>query len=383
MRIAHVVPTYPPYRGGVGRLAQEYAARLRARGYDVQVFTPRYRRAHADEDFVQRLPALLRIGNAALTPSLVSRLHGFDLVHLHYPFFGGAEPVLLRAWLHRRQPLVVSYHMDAVADGIKGAIFRSHARLVLPRIVHRANRVLVSSHDYAARSALARIPGCLGRVEEHPYGVDTDHFRPGSEPVLRQRLSITSDVFSMIFVAGLDPAHHFKGLDVLLEALAGAHSDRWRLLVVGDGSLRPGFESKASKLGIASRLVFLGNVSDEELPSFYRAVDLHVCPSTAAAEAFSLVSLEAGSSGIPTLASALPGVRTVVIHGKTGALVPAGDVASLRDALQALMDQPDRLIQWGQVARARADAHFRWEPAIDRLEATCRDVLRSRGARAV
>jgi glycosyltransferase involved in cell wall biosynthesis len=383
MRIAHVVPTYPPYRGGVGRLAQEYAIRLRARGHDARVLTPRHQHAHGDEDFVQRLPSLLRIGNAALMPSLVSRLRDFDLVHLHYPFFGGAEPVLLRAWLHREQPLVVSYHMDAVADGVKGAIFRSHARLVLPRIVQRANRVLVSSNDYAARSALASIPGCLGRVEEHPYGVDTERFRPGSEPALQQRLSIMPEVFSMIFVAGLDPAHHFKGLEILLQALAGVPSDRWRLVVVGDGSLRRGFEIEASKLGISSRVVFLGDVSDPELPSFYRAVQMHVCPSTAAAEAFSLVSLEAGSSGIPTLASALPGVRTVVIHGKTGALVPAGDRASLRDAIQSLMDQPGRLLEWGQAARARAEAHFRWEPAIDRLEATCRDVLRAGSARTV
>lgn len=248
MRIAHVVPTYPPYRGGVGRLAEEYATRLRARGRDVQVLTPRYQQHQGDSSFVQRLSSPLRIGNAALTPSLVSRLRGFDLVHLHYPFFGGAEPVLVRAWLGRDQPLVVSYHMDAVANGIKGAIFRWHARLVLPHIVHRADRVLVSSHDYASQSALASIPGCLAGVEEHPYGVDTERFRPGAEPMLRKRLSITPDLFTMIFVGGLDPAHHFKGLGVLLEALAGMRSHLWRLLVVGDGSLRPGFESRRGRL---------------------------------------------------------------------------------------------------------------------------------------
>jgi glycosyltransferase involved in cell wall biosynthesis len=380
MRIAHVVSTYPPYRGGVGRLAEEYATRLRARGHDVQVLTPRYQHHQDDPGFVQRLPALLRLGNAAFTPSLVSRLRDFDLIHLHYPFFGGAEPVLVRGWLGRDQPLVVSYHMDAVADGIKGAAFRTHARLVLPHIVRRANRVLVSSNDYAARSALANIPGCLARVEEHPYGVDTERFRPGPEPMLKKRLSITPDLFAMIFVGGLDPAHHFKGLGVLLEALAGMRSHLWRLLVVGEGSLRPGFESKARKLGIHTRVVFLGDVSDAELPSHYRAAHVHVCPSTALAEAFSLVTLEAAASGIPTVASALPGVRSVVVDGETGGHVPPGDPSRLRQALQSLMDQPDRRAQRGHAARARAEARFRWDPAVDQLEATYRDVLRSRSA---
>ena len=378
MRIAHVVPTYPPYRGGVGRLAEEYAVRLRARAHDAQVLTPRYQHRENDPDFVQRLPSLLHVGNAAFIPSLVSRLRGFDLMHLHYPFFGGAEPVLVRGWLARDQPLVVSYHMDAVADGLKGAIFRSHARLVLPYIVRRAQRVLVSSNDYAAQSALARIRGCLARVEEHPYGVDTDRFRPGAEPALKKRLSITPDLFVIIFVGRLDPAHHFKGLGVLLEALAGMRSHLWRLLVVGDGSLRPGFESKAWKLGIHSRVTFLGDVSDETLPSHYRAAHLHVCPSTAAAEAFSLVTLEAAASGIPTVASALPGVRTVVADGETGIHVPPSDSSRLRVALQSLLDQPDRRVKFGHAARARAEARFRWEPAVDRLEATYRDVLSSR-----
>lgn len=378
MQIAHVVPTYPPYRGGVGRLAEEYATRLRARGHDAHVFTPLYQHTPDDPPFVHRLSAPLRVGNAAFTPSLIACLRTFDLVHLHYPFFGGAEPVLVRSRLQGKQPLVLSYHMDAVAGGVRGAIFRWHARVVLPHIVRRANRVLVSSADYAAQSALAQIPGILALTEEHPYGVDTVRFHPGEEPILEKQLSIAPDVVSMIFVGRLDAAHHFKGLGVLFEALASVRWPRWRLLVVGDGPLRPNLEQQASRLGIDSRIEFLRDVSDEALPSHYRAADFHVCSSTAAAEAFSLVTLEAAASGIPTIASALPGVRTVVLDGQTGAHVPPNDPTALRATLCSFMEQPARRAELGRAARALAEACFQWEPAIDRLEQTYADVLEAR-----
>jgi glycosyltransferase involved in cell wall biosynthesis len=374
MRIAHVSPTYPPYRGGVGRLAAEYAARLRVRGHDIEVFTPRHGRTSGDEDFVHRLAAPLRVGNAAFMPSLIANLRGFDLVHLHYPFFGGAEPVLVRKWLHPDQSLVLSYHMDAVADGVRGALFRLHARFVLPRMVAGADRMLVSSADYASHSALAGIDDVLSRVEVHPYGVDTERFHPGRESALRERLQIAPDERVMAFVSRLDPAHHFKGLPVLLNAISRARARRWRLVVVGDGSLRGGFERLATSLGIANRVYFAGDVSDAELPRYYRGSDVHVCPSTEVAEAFSLVTLEAAASGVPTIASSLPGVRTVVVDGETGIHVPPNDPERLRQALESLLGNASQLATLGRAARARAEAMYGWETAICRLERTYQET---------
>jgi glycosyltransferase involved in cell wall biosynthesis len=375
MHIAHVVPTYPPYRGGVGHLTAEYATRLRARGHTVHVFTPRYQHTPDDDGFVHRLRTPLRLGNAAFVPSLITRLSGFDLVHLHYPFFGGAEPVLLRKWLRPGQPLVLSYHMDAVADGFRGALFRLHARHLLPRLVARADRVLVSSADYASHSALAGLDGVLSRVEVHAYGVDTVRFHPGGEPELRERLRLAPDVVGIIFVSRLDPAHHFKGLPILLDALSSMRAPPWRLVVVGDGVLREGFEGLAGALGIADRVYFAGDVSDADLPAYYRASDVHVCPSTEIAEAFSLVTLEAAASGVPTLASSLPGVRTVVLDGDTGVHVPPRDPARLHQALRSLIEQDALRARLGRAARARAEAFCQWGPLIDRLEHTYQGTI--------
>lgn len=375
MNIAEVTATCPPYRGGIGAVAHEYAVRLRARGHVVQIFTARRHPVEAHEaNGVQRLRGFA-IGNAAVVPALYRRLRAADLVHLHYPFFGGAEWVLLRKMRTPRQPLIVSYYMDATAGGLKGRVFDLYRRVVLPRLVARADRILVSSLDYAQHSALARFPEAAARLEVHPFGVDLDRFHPGSELSLRARLRIEAGETVLLFVGTLDAAHHFKGLPVLFESLAGLTDVRWRLVVVGDGPHRPSFEALARTRGLAPRVTFTGSVSDEELPAHYRLADCHVFPSTGRAEAFGLVALEAAASGIPTVASHLPGVRTVIVDGETGLLVPPGEAAALRETLRHLLDHPSRRRELGRHARARAEREFAWEPQIDRLERTYRQVL--------
>lgn len=378
--IAQIVCTYPPYRGGMGQVAFEYTQRLRARGYNVHVFTTRQDVEVEDHEYVHRLPSF-HVGNAGVMPSLYKRLSGFDLVHLHYPFYGGAEPVIVRKALRHDQGLVMTYHMDAVAGGIKGAVFEAHRRVLLPWIVGRCDRILVSSEDYAATSALAKIEGGMNRVEVHPFGIDLYRFRPGKDASFLQQMGARSDVPTFVFVGGLDSAHHFKGLSVLIEAFDQLSHLPWQALIVGNGNLRPSFEANVRARGLHDRVLFLGNVADRDLPRVYRSSDIHVFPSTRRAEAFGLVALEAAASGIPTIASSLPGVRTVVQDGNTGLLVPPENVDELVKAMQLLLERPDVRDRFGAAAREHAQQRFAWEPLIDQLEQTYSSVLTQQSKR--
>lgn len=354
----------------MGRIAHEYAVRLRERGHDVRVFTARHPALADVPDYVNTLTSPIRVGNAAFIPSLAWRLHRFDVVHLHYPFFGGVEPLLLRRLLRPRQALVVSYHMDAVGRGVRGALFAAHERVVLPHVLAHADCVIVSSLDYAQASAIARrLPG-LRHVEVHPYGVDLDRFRPGREPALRSALGLDGETPLLVFVSALDPAHHFKGFPVLVDALRQLTHARWRLAVVGDGPWRSRYADLAGAAGLAERVHFAGDVSDADLPRYYRAADVHLFPSTAAAEAFGLVCLEAAASAVPTVASALPGVRRVVLDRETGLHVRPNDCGDLAVAIQRLLERPDLRAQLGTAARARAAAEFDWNIRVAQLEET-------------
>lgn len=405
-KIAQVVCTYPPYRGGMGKVAFEYTERLRERGYNVHVFTSQTENpllnkegagggleAVPDPDYVHRIPAILSVGNASVMPSLFHRLKGFDLVHVHYPFFGGAEPVIVRKALRQDQGLLMTYHMDATAGGLRGAIFEAHKQMLFPWIANRCDRILVSSRDYYESSALAKLTSVSDRVEIHPFGVDLKKFCPRTSPsclAYRQAgspsgegevtLAIPKNVPILLFVGGLDRAHHFKGLPVLLESLKD-FTQPFHLVVVGSGELKETYEALAKMYQLSDRVTFVGSVSDDDLPRYYRMADIFVFPSIRRAEAFGLVALEAAASGIPTIASSLPGVRSVVLDGETGLLVTPEDADALRSAIELLLTRTDLREQLGRSARLHAEAHFAWEPLITHLEQTYKSVLEQQSKR--
>ncbi len=350
MKIAHVTPVYPPYRGGMGAIAHAYTERLRALGHTVEVFQPKW-----------------KFGNAGfLSLKNLRRLKDFDVIHLHYPFYGGAEQIL--GTTPGVVPVVVTYHMDATADGIKGAFFRVHRRLIQPLILRRAKKILVSSLDYAKHSSLARFKH-QDRIVELPFGVDVTRFHPVAteeEVALRVRLGIPSDTLVLLFVGGMDEAHAFKGMPVLLEALKQIDQP-FHLIAVGDGSLRPRFEATAATFTHHAHLHFVGAVDPEELPVYYRAADIHVFPSTTCAEAFGLVALEAAASGIPTIALDLPGVRTVVKHNETGLVTTPGDVPELKMAIERLLNDAALREKLGAAARKRVVAEYASPMLMERL----------------
>ena len=107
--------------------------------------------------------------------------------------------------------LAVTYHMDAVGAGVSGLIFRLYRALFLKPILRSADAVLTASKDYLASSQAAFIADDA-RVRETPFGVDVARFRP--RPDLKKAEPL------VLFVGGLDRAHYFKGVDVLLEAFS-------------------------------------------------------------------------------------------------------------------------------------------------------------------
>ena len=360
VRIAQVTPVYPPYRGGMARVAFEYTERLRQRGHDVEVFSPR-----------------VRAGNAGFLPSLPSALASFDVVHLHYPFYGGAEPVAHARSSRRIRSLVVTYHMDATATGVKGAAFDAHREMIQPWVLSHADALLVSSLDYAAASALARVDRALRGVTVSPFGVDLERFHPGTETALRASLGIDAAAPVILFVGSLDAAHRFKGIDLLFSAVTNLRDLSWHMAIVGDGADRPRIEREVARRQLASHVVFAGDVNDDSLPSYYRLADIHVLPSSSRAEAFGLVTLEAAATALPSIVPDLPGVRTNVVDGTTGVIVPANDAGALEAALRDLVSCRERCERLGRDARRRVERDCQWGPLIDQLEAIYRHVVNS------
>lgn len=373
MKIAHVVCVFPPYKAGMGNSVYFSALQMGKLGHDSVIFTPAYRAADrgiallGPHVTVERLKPLFGIGNAAVLPQLMWRLKGFDIVHVHYPFFGSAEIALLGV-LFGKGRLIMHYHMDAVARGLKGFIFRSNAFFFLPIISRLARLITCASFDYVKHSDLGPYyEAHKDKFVQVPFGVDCQRFTPGPkapEP-------------TALFVGGLDRQHYFKGVEPLIQAfaLATASLPQARLLIVGKGELEPYYRSLLALKGIEHKVQFLNNVSDDELVDCYRRASLAVLPSINKGEAFGLVLLEAMASGTAVIASNLPGVRNVFRNGEHGYLIRPGDVDDLAGKLQRLLSDPVAVAEMGARAREWIVTHYSWDKFNERLEAAYCRVL--------
>ncbi len=376
-KIAIVSPTFPPYRGGIGKVAELDARQLAALGHEVHVFAPAGAAAPAGAGYaVHGLRPVCRCGNAALVTGVRRLRREFPLVLLHYPFFGGAEPLAL--WGRGPGKLAVVYHMDVVGKGWLRAAFGLHTRWLMPRIMRAADRVIVTSFDYLRYSNLSPVfPGRQSLFRELPPSVDTGRFSPGGKPprlLDRHGLDLADRV--VVFVGGLDQAHYFKGVPVLLQALATRALKGVKVVIVGDGGLRPGYEALADRLGLAGRVIFAGAASDADLPDYYRLGDVFAFPSVDRSEAFGIAALEALASGLPVAATDLPGVRTIVRQDETGLLAPPGSVSGLAARLSDLLGDDALRQRLGSAARRMAVEEYDDAVRARRLDQIVSELLK-------
>jgi D-inositol-3-phosphate glycosyltransferase len=146
----------------------------------------------------------------------------------------------------------------------------------------------------------------------------------------------------LLFVGRIQP---LKGLDVAVEALARIERQDARLVTVGGPSGRDGeaevarVQALARDLGVADRIDWIDPQPHHLLSTWYRTADVCLVPSRS--ESFGLVALEAAACGVPVVASAVGGLRTIVDHGRTGFLVDDREPARFADYVDRLLADPD------------------------------------------
>lgn len=383
MKIAEVVATFPPYHGGMGYVCYHNALELAKRGHAVKVFTLDHARLSCDDDppeiKIERLKPLIALGDAGLLPHLVRRLRGFDVIHLHYPFYGGAEFVLLAASIYKI-PYVLTYHMDVVGNTLaKRAVLGLYNPLLRARILQKASRIGALTLEHLASSDVKGLVD-WNEVVEVANGVDIELFRPREKkPELVAKHNLQGKTVAL-FVGNIQP---FKGLHLLIDAIAAIDRDDLVLLVVGDGYAADENRRRVAERGLGHRVIFAGAQSPRgALPDYYNLGDFLVLPSTHS-ESFGLVVLEAFASGIPAIVSALPGPSKVVDNGVDGLIVRIGDVKDLREKILFLAQHADIRHEMGVSARLKVESRYSWSRAAEQLEQVFHAVCAKRKSSCV
>jgi len=383
MKIAQVVCRFKPYKGGISNMAYDESLGLAKLGHQVTVFTPLYNvkdKGYTVSEFkIERLSDFGRIGNGAFLPQLFFKLNGFDIVHLHYPFFGGAEVVWLWEVLKGKKcKLVLTYHMDVVGGIFMKPFFHFHTKFIMPRIIRAADRVIVTSQDYAAtgniRNLVKKYPE---KFIELPPSVDLERFFPSNkDKALLYKYGINQEFDRvMLFVGALDKAHYFKGIQFLINSFnvldfSGSHSVNYqvKLLIVGEGNLKHKYEEQVAEAGLQQKIIFADPVSDKDLARYYNLADVVVLPSVDRSEAFGITLIEAMACAKPVVAANLPGVRSVIDNGIDGFVFEVKQEGDLANRVNKLFQDQELRNKMGQAGRNKAEKLFNQDILIQKLE---------------
>jgi phosphatidylinositol alpha 1,6-mannosyltransferase len=357
MRVAIVTESFLPHVNGVTNTVRHIADRLLQTGHEVLVIAPGPGPEHHDRARVVRVRSLplpgYRSFSLGLPDAVVEQAiteFAPDVVHLASPIMLGA--VGLRAARRLGIPTVAVYQTDV------GAFARHYGIRALPviekwvsRIHRRSSRTLVPSTS--SRDQLA----ALGVPNLHLWrrGVSLDLFGPSHHSFgVHHRYSGGSDQVVVGYVGRLAAEKQVRRL-VELADVPGT-----RLVVVGDGPLRPWLEQHLP------RATFTGMLGGAELATAFASLDVFVHPGEA--ETFCQTVQEAQASGVPVVAAAAGGPLDLVQHGRTGLLYDPADRSSMRVAVQTLVDDP--YLRRSLAVRARHQVLDRtWATVVDELVA--------------
>lgn len=283
--------------------------------------------------FVGRLAAKL-----AGVPIIVHTVHGFAF-HEHEPWW-------------RRQ------------------LYRGLEQLA----AHWCDRLIMISQPLVEWALRAHIAPRAQMVKIYS-GIDLKAFR---QPIDRARLRAALGFQDHEFVVGeVAKLWRGKGHEVLFRAAANL-TDRLpslRLLIVGEGGLRPFLTRLSEDLGIRERVVFTGFRQD--IPALTQVVDVAVLPTQF--EGMGRAVLEAQAAGKPVIASRVGGVPDLIVDGQTGLLVDPGNVDQLADAIWQLSQHPEQRRQLGEAAQRAVDERFDAATMARQIVQVYKEVLAQKG----
>jgi glycosyltransferase involved in cell wall biosynthesis len=287
----------------------------------------------------------LRPGEVARLSRVMARVRP-DVVNAHL-FRATALAAPLGRWHGAR--VVETYHGR---EGWRRG--RLRGSFLPDRLVARfVDRVIAVST--AARTFLIEGKGYpAAKISVVPNGRDLSVFTPGhAREAVRKELGLDGAVPLVGVVGRLEPQ---KGHTYLLHAWPAVLREfpDARLLLVGDGALRPVLQAQARAQGAGDSVIFAGVRAD--VPRLLDAVDLLCLPSLY--EGMPLTAIEAAAMARPVVATAVDGTPEVVRDGVTGHLVPPADPGRLAEALLALLRDPDGARRMGRAGRDWALVRF-------------------------
>ncbi|MDP3423224.1 MAG: glycosyltransferase [Burkholderiaceae bacterium] len=281
-----------------------------------------------------------------------------DLVNAHYASGYGttARLVNYRPWL------LSVWGSDVYSFPHKSPLHR----WVVTKNLGAADAVASTSHCMAAQAS--SLATQLADIAITPFGVDMPVFIDAAKAAsgtARQGLTIGT-VKSLKPVYGIDTLiRTFALLRQSLQACDPATVQSLRLRIVGGGPQQAELAQLAKTLGVEQVTDFVGQVPHSQVPHELAQLDIYVALSRS--ESFGVAAIEAGAMSLPVVVSDVGGLPEVVVHEKTGLVVPADDPAAAAYALQRLVQDVTLRQRLGRAGQLHVEHNYGWPACVQSM----------------
>jgi glycosyltransferase involved in cell wall biosynthesis len=373
VRILYISPYYYPSVAGIERFCEGIATNMCERGNEVHVLTQSIE-GYADSEQIKevkvhRIKPVFRYSKAIVTPGIQEKINKIspDVIHIQGPA-PGMENFVRK---DNKTRIIMTCHTDLTLNSstmykLVSAIYRE---FIFPKVVSKLDKVVLTSEAFRYNFKFSKLFANLNpdKIEIIPNAVDVQMFSPGdrSKREYKNNLNVHSKYYG-IFVASMEPLHHYKGAEYLLHAISMLKDLDITFGLIGEGELKSEYIKIANSLGIRNKVIFPGYVDDMLLVKHYRAADIFVVPSISSAEAQGIVLIEAMACGTPIITTKIHGPQEMVKEGYNGYVVNPRDPAHLAKIIESMLIEEPRLQQMQINARQEALQKFSWAKIIDK-----------------
>ena len=256
--------------------------------------------------------------------------------------------------------LAMSWGFDLMQDAERSGWMRRITRYVLRR------SDFFTSDAQITREKATAFGMNPDRTVIFPWGVDLKHFHPGrpTRSVKQPKANAKHKPFILFCNRSWEPRY---GVDVLARAFVKVAKQRKdvRLLLLGGGSQASAIRQILMNGNVLERVQFAGQVSQRDLPYWYRLADLFISPSHVDGSSVSL--MEALACGLPCLVSDIPANQEWVSEGDNGWLFPDGNADILAEKILAVIAYRRKLAPIGRAARRSAEERADWKKNFAKL----------------
>jgi glycosyltransferase involved in cell wall biosynthesis len=312
--------------------------------------------------------------------------YGYDIVHANF-FMSGMVAQHLKQMLGI--PFVITFHalgqVRRLAQGVEDAFPPARTRIET-LLMRQADRIIAECPQ--DRLDMEQLYGASpARIAVAPCGFDPAELWPQDQLEARSQLGLPAGRFTVLQLGRMVPR---KGVDTVVQAVAllrDRHGVDAQLLVVGgdmhtggrDGPEMARLRALAERLGIAGYVRFVGQKPRAELRSWYSAADVFV--TTPWYEPFGITPVEAMACARPVIGAEVGGIKSTVLEGSTGFLVPSRDPQAVAERLATLQRNPLLARSMGEAGLRRAYRHYTWRSVAQQVAAVYAAVLAETRAR--